>query len=125
MRYLVKTEPDAYSLDDLERDGETLWDGVTNPTAVKHLREMHPGDSLVYYHTGDERQAVGTATVTKVDATDPKVPRVHIRFSSKFDEPRTLAQVKAEKRFADSPLVKQGRLSVVPLTEPQYEWFVK
>lgn len=125
MPYLVKTEPDAYSFSNLERDGETLWDGVTNPTAVKHLREMHPGEKLIYYHTGDERTAVGTATVTKVDASDPKVPRVHIKFGKSLATPRTLAEIKAEKLFADSPLVKQGRLSVVPLNAAQYDWFTK
>lgn len=125
MHYLVKTEPDAYSLSDLERDGETLWDGVTNPTAVKHLREMHPGDKLIYYHTGDERSAVGTATVTKVDASDAKTPRVHIKFGHAFSRPRTLADIKSHSLFADSPLVKQGRLSVVPLTAAQFEWLAK
>jgi predicted RNA-binding protein with PUA-like domain len=122
MPYLLKTEPDAYSFADLERDKETLWDGVTNPTAVKHLREMKAGDRLVIYHTGDERTAVGSATVTKVDSTDPKVPKVHIHAGKPIASPRTLQEIKASALFRDSPLVKQGRLSVVPLTEEQYSW---
>lgn len=124
MNYLLKTEPDAYSVNDLKRDGETVWDGVTNPAAVKHLREMHPGDRLVIYHTGNEKVAVGTATVVRVDASDPKVPLVRIRFD-KTVSPKTLAVVKTEKLFHDSPLVRQGRLSVVPLTEEQYRWLTK
>jgi predicted RNA-binding protein with PUA-like domain len=120
--YLLKTEPDVYSFSDLEREGETLWDGVTNPVAVKHLREMKNGDKLVIYHTGNERQAVGTATVVKADASDPKVPQVRIKGGKPVKQPHTLADIKAHKLFADSPLVKQGRLSVVPLTNQQYEW---
>ena len=125
MPYLLKSEPDQYSLSDLEREGENLWDGVSNPAAVKHLSEMKLGDKLIFYHTGKERQAVGAATVTKVDASDTKNPRVHIRFNAFFDKPSTLAEVKADSLFADSPLVKQGRLSVVPLTAAQYDWFTK
>ena len=125
MPYLLKTEPDQYSLSDLERDSETLWDGVTNPTAVKHLREVHPGDKLIYYHTGNERQAVGTASVIKVDGADPKTPRVYIKLGHVFPNPKSLTEIKADKLFADSPLVKIGRLSVVPLTSAQYDWFTK
>jgi predicted RNA-binding protein with PUA-like domain len=121
MDYLLKTEPGAYSATDLKRDGETVWDGVTNPAAVKHLREMHPKDRLVIYHTGEEKAAVGTATVVSVEAGDPKVPLVRIRFG-KTISPKTLVEVKAEKLFRDSPLVHQGRLSVVPLTKEQYQW---
>ena len=124
MDYLLKTEPSVYSVSDLKRDGETVWDGVTNPAAVKHLREMHPKDRLVIYHTGEERAAVGTATVIHVDASNPKVPLVRIRFG-KTISPKTLAEVKAERLFRDSPLVHQGRLSVVPLTEEQYQWLTE
>jgi predicted RNA-binding protein with PUA-like domain len=124
MNYLLKTEPNAYSISDLKRDGETVWDGVTNPAAVKNLREMHPKDRLVIYHTGDERAAVGTATVVSVDAKDPKVPLVRIRVG-KTVLPKTLEQVKEEPLFRDSPLVRQGRLSVVPLTDEQYKWLIK
>src|ERR1700760_481531 len=113
--YLLKTEPDVYSFADLEKDKQTVWDGVTNPQAVKNLREIPQGAKLVIYHTGDERQAVGTATVVSVDATDPKVPVVTIKAGKALKEPRTLAEIKAEALFADSLLVKIGRLSVVPL----------
>ena len=125
MPHLLKTEPEAYSFADLERDKETIWDGVTNPAAVKHLREMKPGEKLVIYHTGDERRAVGTATVLNVDAKDPKTPLVRIKSGRAVKTPKTLAEIKDHKLFADSPLVKQGRLSVVPLTEQQYEWLVE
>lgn len=120
--YLLKTEPSVYSFADLERDGETVWDGVTNPTAVKFLREMKPGEKLVIYHTGDEKTAVGTASVVSVDANSTKMPVVRIKTGKPVREPRTLAQIKVHKMFADSPLVRQGRLSVVPLTEAQWEW---
>ena len=122
MPYLLKTEPTVYSLNDLERDGETVWDGVTNPAAVKFLRSMKPGERLVIYHTGDERTAVGTANVVSVDATNPKVPNVRIKAGKPINVPHTLAEIKAHKLFADSPLVSQGRLSVVPLTDAQYAW---
>lgn len=124
MPYLLKSEPDQYSFEHLERDGETLWDGVTNPVAVRHLAEMKAGDKLVYYHTGNERQAVGTASVTSVDLTDPKTPKVKIKAGKRLAQPKTLAEIKAQKSFADSPLVKQGRLSVVPLNSEQYHWLV-
>jgi predicted RNA-binding protein with PUA-like domain len=125
MPYLLKSEPDAYSFEDLQCDGETVWDGVTNPVAVKHLREMKPGDKLVIYHTGDARQAVGTATVTSVDASDPKTPGVRIKAGKAIKSPHTLADIKSHKLFAESPLVRQGRLSVVPLTNEQYEWLTR
>jgi predicted RNA-binding protein with PUA-like domain len=120
--YLLKTEPDAYSFADLERDKETLWDGVSNPVAVRHLSEMKRGDHLIVYHTGDERRAVGTASVASVDTANPKSPAVRIKAGHALAHSRSLAEIKAEKLFADSPLVKQGRLSVVPLTDQQYRW---
>src|ERR1700722_11496968 len=122
MNYLLKTEPTVYSFADLQRDKETVWDGVTNPVAVKHLREMKRGDGLIIYHTGDEKSAVGTASVVSVDASDPKVPQVKIKVGKALAKPVTLAEVKAHKLFAESPLVRQGRLSVVPLTEAQYKF---
>lgn len=122
--FLFKTEPDVYSFDDFLRDKETVWDGVTNPTAVKHLREMKKGTNWIFYHTGDERRAVGTGTVTGVDASDPKVPIVRVKAGKRLKTPKTLEEIKGEKLFQDSPLVKIGRLSVVPLTEKQWEWFV-
>ena len=120
--YLLKTEPSVYSFADLEREKQTIWDGVTNPTAVKHLREMKPGERLVIYHTGDEKSAVGTATVVSVDDQDPKVPQVKIKAGKAIAKPKTLAEIKAHSLFEDSPLVRQGRLSVVPLTAAQYKW---
>lgn len=121
MDYLLKTEPTVYAFADLQRDKGTVWDGVTNPVAVKHLREMKGGDRLVIYHTGDDKSAVGTATVTSVDASDPKNPQVKIKVGGAV-KPVTLAQVKANRLFAESPLVRQGRLSVVPLTTAQYKF---
>jgi predicted RNA-binding protein with PUA-like domain len=122
MAYLLKTEPTVYSFADLERDGETIWDGVTNPAAVRFLRGMKPGDNLVIYHTGDEKTAVGTAKVVSVDAENPRVPVVRIKAGKPVKHPHTLAEIKANKIFADSPLVSQGRLSVVPLNEAQHAW---
>lgn len=121
MPYLLKTEPGTYSFADIQRDGETIWDGVTNPAAVKNLRGMKSGDRLVIYHTGDERAAVGTATVVHVNIEDPKIPLVRIRAGKPINL-KTLEAIKGQKKFADSPLVRQARLSVVPLTEVQYEW---
>ena len=122
MAYLLKTESSVYSFADLEREGETIWDGVTNPAAVKFLRGMKPGDQLVIYHTGDEKTAVGTARVVNVDASNPSTPLVRIKAGKPVKHPHTLAEIKANKLFADSPLVSQGRLSVVPLSEPQHAW---
>jgi predicted RNA-binding protein with PUA-like domain len=122
--FLFKTEPDVYSFDDFLADKETVWDGVTNPTAVKHLREMKPGTKWIFYHTGDERAAVGTGTVVSVDAADPKVPIVKVKVGKRLKKPKTLTAIKAEPIFAQSPLVLIGRLSVVPLTQEQWEWFV-
>jgi predicted RNA-binding protein with PUA-like domain len=121
MDYLLKTEPTTYSFADLERDKITVWDGVANPVALRHLREMKPGDRLVIYETGDHKSAVGTASVVSVDASDPKNPQVKIKVGKAIGKPVTLAEVKAQKLFADSPLVRQGRLSVVPLTAGQFK----
>ena len=123
--FLFKTEPGVYSFDDFLRDKETNWDGVTNPTAVKNLREMKPGTKWIFYHTGDERTAVGTGSVVSVDASDPKVPVVLVKAGQRLKHPKTLDEIKADPVFADSPLVKIGRLSVVPLTEKQWDWFLK
>ena len=119
MQYLLKTEPSTYSFADLEREGTTPWDGVKNPFALRNLAAMKKGDKLVIYHTGDEKSAVGTATVVSVDASDPKDPRVEIK-AGKAVTPVTLATIKANKDFKESPLVRQGRLSVVPLTDSQH-----
>ena len=120
MDYLLKTEPSTYSFDDLQREKTTVWDGVTNPVALKNLRNMKPGERLVIYHTGDEKRAVGTATVVSIDASDPKNPQVKIKAGKSIAKPVTLAEAKGSAIFADSPLARQGRLSVVPLTSRQY-----
>jgi predicted RNA-binding protein with PUA-like domain len=124
MHYLLKTEPTAYSFADLLREKETDWTGVTNPTAVKNLRGMKKGDKLIIYHTGDEKAAVGVAHVTSVDISDPKVPLVRIAAGRAIKQPKTLAEIKQQGIFQDSPLVRQSRLSVAPLDDAQYDWLV-
>ena len=124
MPYLLKTEASTYSFDNLQRDGTTVWDGVSNPVAQRNLREMKPGTKLVIYHTGDEKRVVGRASVVSVDNRHPKDPRVEIK-AGKAVAPVTLAEIKANQLFKDSPLVRQGRLSVVPLTDEQYEFLTK
>lgn len=119
--YLLKTEPSEYSFADLERDAATVWDGVSNPAAVKNLREMSPGARLIIYETGARKSAVGTAIVVSVDASDPQNPKVKIKAGKAITNPISLAEIKSDKRFKDSPLVRQGRLSVVPLTKDQYQ----
>jgi len=118
--YLLKTEPSEYSFADLQSDAITVWDGVSNPVALRNLREMSPGTRLVIYETGDRKCVVGTATVVSVDTSSPKNPAVKIKAGKALAKQITLAQIKADKLFADSPLVRQGRLSVVPLTKEQY-----
>src|SRR5579862_308014 len=120
MAYLLKTEPSVYSFSDLRREGTTVWDGVKNPVALKNLGRMKDGDRLIVYHTGDEKSAVGTATVVSVNASNAQNPLVKIKAGKPLAKPVTLAEMKARKLFADSPLVRQGRLSVVPLTADQY-----
>ncbi|HUK24060.1 MAG TPA: EVE domain-containing protein [Terriglobales bacterium] len=122
MDYLLKTEPSEYSFADLQRDQSTIWDGVSNPVALKNLRNMKPGERLVIYETGDHKSAVGTATVAAVETDDPKNPRVKIKVGKGLAKPVSLAEVKANKLFSDSPLVRQGRLSVVPLTAAQFKF---
>jgi predicted RNA-binding protein with PUA-like domain len=119
--YLLKTEPSTYSFADLQRDNETIWDGVHNPVALRNLGQMQPGTRLILYHTGDEKAAVGTASVVSVDTANPKNPEVKIKAGKALDKPISLAQIKSNKLFADSPLVRQGRLSVVPLSKEQYK----
>ena len=118
--YLLKTEPSDYSFMDLVRDKETVWDGVANPAALKFLRGMKPGDKLVIYETASVRSAVGTATVKSVHGVQTEEPIVRIKVSKKLPRAVPLAQIKAAPGFRDSPLVRQGRLSVVPLSEEQY-----
>src|SRR5450755_2331819 len=110
MDYLLKTEPTVYSFADLQREKTTIWDGVTNPVALKNLRAMKSADRLVIYHTGDEKSAVGSATVVSVDSSDPKIPQIKIKVSKALARPVTLAEMKSNQLFAESPLVRQGRL---------------
>jgi predicted RNA-binding protein with PUA-like domain len=123
--WLLKTEPDDYSYADLERDGATVWDGIANNAALMYLRRARPGDQALIYHTGDERQAVGVAEVTSEPYPDPKAGDarlvvVDIRPLRRLPRPVTLSQVKADAAFADFALVRQGRLSVVPVTPEQW-----
>jgi predicted RNA-binding protein with PUA-like domain len=125
MDYLLKTEPSTYSFADLEREKTTTWDGVSNPVALKNLGRMKPGERLVIYHTGDEKSAVGTATVVSVDTSDDRNPQVKIKVGKSLSKPVTLAEAKASDVFSESPLVRQGRLSVVPLNDQQYKFLTR
>lgn len=122
MDYLLKTEPSTYSFADLQREKTTVWDGVSNPVALKYLRGMKSGERLVIYHTGDEKSTVGTASVVSVDVSDERNPQVKIKVGKALTKPVTLAEVKASDVFSESPLVRQGRLSVVPLNARQYKF---
>lgn len=119
--YLLKTEPSEYSFADLVKDKQTEWDGVHNPVAIRNLGEMKPGTRLIIYETGDTKSAVGTATVVSVDVKNLKKPVVVVKAAKALAKPVTLAEIKSNRRFADSPLVRIGRLSVVPLTAEQYQ----
>ena len=122
MDYLLKTEPSEYSFADLQSDKNTIWDGVSNPVALRNMREMKAGDGLIIYETGDNKSAVGTALVVSLDASNPKSPELKIKAGKLLKRAITLAEIKANKLFADSPLVRQGRLSVVPLTDAQWKF---
>jgi predicted RNA-binding protein with PUA-like domain len=122
MDYLLKTEPSEYSFADLQEDKSTIWDGVSNPVALKHLRAMKPGDRLVIYETGEHKSAVGLAEVVSAGAVDPKNPQIKIKALRSTPRQIALAEIKANKIFADSPLVRQGRLSVVPLSSAQFNF---
>lgn len=125
--WLVKTEPGDYSFEDLLREKETVWTGVKNPVALKHLRAMKTGDRVIVYHTGDEKAAVGEALVSSFEETpkDPAAPRVVLRAGKPLPRPLPLAEIKSSSLFSDSPLVRIGRLSVVPLTGAQYAFLAK
>jgi predicted RNA-binding protein with PUA-like domain len=121
--WLLKTEPSTYSFADLQKAGETRWDGIENPAALKLMRTAAVGDRALVYHTGDEKAAVGECAITKAAYPDPKNARlvvVDVRATRALAKPVPLASLKREPLFADSPLVRQGRLSFVPLTEPQW-----
>jgi len=120
--YLLKTEPSEYSFVDLQKDKKTVWDGVHNPVALRNLSAMKPGDKLIIYETGDMKSAVGTASVNAVKDPNPKNPQIEIAAGKALAKPISLAEIKANKLFATSPLVRMGRLSVVPLTAEQYKF---
>ena len=122
MPFLLKTEPDKYSYDDLLRDGQTVWDGIANNQALLYLRGMKKGEKLVIYHSNVGKAAVGTAKVLSVDASDPKNPRVVIKPVKRLQEAKPLDEIRAAGVFKDSILFRQFRLSVVPLTEEQYDF---
>lgn len=124
MPYLLKSEPDVYSFDDLLRDGETVWDGIKNPQALMTLRNMTKGEHCVLYHSNVGKEAVGLATVVSVDATDPKHPVVKLKAGKRLKTPKPLAAMRESAVFKDSVLFRQFRLSVVPLTDEQYDWLV-
>ena len=121
--WLLKTEPSSYGYDDLEREGKASWDGVKNPVAQANLRKMKEGDAVFIYHTGDEKAVVGTALVTREAYPDPKNERlsvVDLAPTGRLARAVTLADLRKHEVFADSPLVRQPRLSVVPLTKAQW-----
>ena len=124
MPFLLKTEPNKYSFDDLVTDGETTWDGIANNQALLYLRGMKKGEKLVIYHSNIGKAAVGMAKVVSVDASDVKNPKVRVKAVKKFKVPKELAEIRAAGVFQDSILFRQFRLSVVPLTEAQYDWLV-
>jgi len=128
--WLLKTEPSAYSWSDLEREKNAVWDGVTNPVALKHIAAMKPGDDALIYHTGEERAVVGLARVTKAAYQDPKANDakllvVELAPVKRVARPVTLADIKADPMFQESPLVRQGRLSVVSLNDEQFQRLTK
>ena len=122
--WLLKTEPSTYSFADLVREKQTRWDGIRNPTALMHLRAAKKGDRALVYHTGSVKAAVGEAVLASAAYEDPKdaaLSVIDIQAGKALAQPVTLAQLKADPLFAESPLVKQGRLSFVPLTDAQWK----
>ena len=124
--WIVKTDTDSYSFDDLEREGRTVWDGVSNALALKHLRSMSPGDRVLVYHSGEEKALVGLARVVSAPYQDPKrgdpkLTVVDLETDRRLDRPVTLAAIKADPAFKDLPLVRMARLSVGPVPGPQWK----
>ena len=125
MKWLLKTEPGTYSFADLERDGTTRWDGVSNNLALKHLRSTHHGDQVFIYHTGEERAVVGTAEITKDAYPDPKQkePRlvvVDLKAGKRLPRPVSLSEIKQQSALKDFALVRMSRLSVMPVNDAQW-----
>ena len=126
MKWLLKSDPDTFSFADLERDGQTRWDGVSNPVALKHMRSMHPGDEVLIYHTGDEKAIIGHAEVTSEPYPDPKqkdsrLTVVDLRVGPRVARPVSLAEIKKQAFFKDFPLVRMPRLSVMPVSDAQWK----
>ncbi len=121
--WLLKTEPSTYSFDDLVKAKETRWDGIENPAALKLMKSASVGDRALVYHTGDEKSAVGECEIVKAAYPDPKNARlvvIDVRAGKPLIKPVSLAIIKRDPLFADSPLVRQGRLSFVPITDAQW-----
>ncbi len=126
--WLVKQEPEKYSFDDLVKDGKTIWDGVRNYQARNNLREMKKGDKVLFYHSVSEKSVVGMAEVSKENFPDPadeKWLAVEIKASEKFAKPVTLEQIKNDKKLQDIALIKQSRLSVMPLKKAEFDAILK
>lgn len=122
MPFLLKTEPNKYSYDDLLRDGETVWDGIANNQALLYLRNMKKGEKLVIYHSNIGKAAIGTAKVVSVDATDTKNPKVVIKAVKRLKNEKSLDAIRESAIFKDSIMFRQFRLSVVPITDAQYDF---
>ena len=122
MPFLLKTEPNKYSYDNLLRDGETVWDGIANNQALLYLRNMKKGEKLVIYHSNIGKAAIGTAKVVSVDATDPKNPKVIIKPIKRLKHEKPLDAIRESPIFKDSIMFRQFRLSVVPITDAQYDF---
>jgi predicted RNA-binding protein with PUA-like domain len=127
--FLAKTEPSTYSIDDLQKEKKTSWNGVRNPSAVLALKQMRKGDLVLIYHSGTEKAIVGLAIVlgnSRPDPNDPKSWLVDFGFKKKFGPPFvTLGKIKEQKEFANLPLVRQGRLSTMALPNSFIRWLKK
>ena len=122
--WILKTEPSEYSFADLTRDRRTRWDGVSNPVALRNLRSMKEGDRVMIYHTGNEKRIVGLARIAGAPYPDPGDERlvvVDVVAEEPLAQPVTLAAIKSDPAFRDLALVRQGRLSVVPVGEPLWK----
>ena len=123
--FLAKTDPETYSVEDLEREKKTVWDGVTNPQAVRAIRSMQPGDRVFIYHSGGVSGVVGMAVARSAGRDDPKNPKsavVDLEFVGRLDPPTTLHEIKQSGKFADWALVRQGRLSTMAAPESFVKW---
>lgn len=125
-RWLLKSEPDTYSFDDLVRDKETVWDGVSNPVALKNIRSMKKGDLAFFYHTGGVRAVIGVAEISSDPYPDPKAKNdklvvVKIKHKKKLSREVSLDEIKADKVFAGWELLRIGRLSVVPVPAAMWD----